>query len=326
MTKIDLITGILGAGKTTFLRRYAQYFIGCGQRIAILVNDFGAINVDMMMLRDLQSDLCRIEMIAGCGCADAHRRRFRTQLIALGMQHFDRVLVEPSGIFDMDEFFDLLYEQPLDRWFEIGSILTVISCEMQEKMPDEMEYLLASEAASSGRLILSKLPEGALASPDALAKRILDRLNGALAVISCDRRFSPCDLLIRDWDTLTAEDFAALSEAGYRKANYVKQFRTETMQSEVHYFMHVQIPGMRIPEVIESVLGDAECGNIFRIKGALPSEDGRYLKINATPEKTEILPVAEAQSVLIVIGDHVDRARIDTYLKAYNTDPAYVSI
>ena len=54
MTKIDLITGILGSGKTTFLLRYARELINRGEKIAILENDFGAVNVDMMMLQELR--------------------------------------------------------------------------------------------------------------------------------------------------------------------------------------------------------------------------------------------------------------------------------
>lgn len=55
------------------------------------------------------------------GCdKDCHRRRFKTKLIAMGMCGYDRVLIEPSGIFDMDEFFDALHEEPLDRWYQIG--------------------------------------------------------------------------------------------------------------------------------------------------------------------------------------------------------------
>ena len=46
MVKIDLITGFLGAGKTTFLKKYAEYLIAKGQNIGILENDFGAVNVD----------------------------------------------------------------------------------------------------------------------------------------------------------------------------------------------------------------------------------------------------------------------------------------
>ena len=56
MTEIDLITGILGSGKTTFIRKYARHLIDSGKKIAILENDFGAVNVDMMILQDLKCD------------------------------------------------------------------------------------------------------------------------------------------------------------------------------------------------------------------------------------------------------------------------------
>ena len=61
MTKIDLITGILGSGKTTFLMKYARHFIDKGENIAILENDFGAVNIDMMILQELKCDNCRLE-------------------------------------------------------------------------------------------------------------------------------------------------------------------------------------------------------------------------------------------------------------------------
>ena len=98
MVKIDLITGFLGSGKTTFIRKYAKYLIGRGLHIGILENDFGAINVDMMLLQDLLGDNCELEMVSG-GCdRDCHRRRFKTKLIAMGMCGYDRVIVEPSEI------------------------------------------------------------------------------------------------------------------------------------------------------------------------------------------------------------------------------------
>ena len=45
MVKIDLITGFLGSGKTTFIKKYADYLIRQGCNIGILENDYGAINV-----------------------------------------------------------------------------------------------------------------------------------------------------------------------------------------------------------------------------------------------------------------------------------------
>ena len=56
MVKIDLITGFLGSGKTTFIKKYAKYLIDSGKNIGILENDYGAVNVDMMLLQDLMGD------------------------------------------------------------------------------------------------------------------------------------------------------------------------------------------------------------------------------------------------------------------------------
>ena len=85
MIKIDLITGFLGSGKTTFLKQYAKYLMAQGKNIGILENDFGAVNVDMLLLQELRGDQCELEMISG-GCdKETHRRRFRTKLISMGM-------------------------------------------------------------------------------------------------------------------------------------------------------------------------------------------------------------------------------------------------
>ena len=67
MIKVDLITGFLGSGKTTFMKKYAEYLIEKGMNIGILENDHGAVNVDMMLLHDLEGEHCELEMIAG-GC------------------------------------------------------------------------------------------------------------------------------------------------------------------------------------------------------------------------------------------------------------------
>ena len=58
MVTIDLITGFLGSGKTTFIKRYAKYLMDQGMNIGILENDFGAVNVDRMLLQDLEGDYC----------------------------------------------------------------------------------------------------------------------------------------------------------------------------------------------------------------------------------------------------------------------------
>ncbi len=102
MVKIDLITGFLGSGKTTFIREYANYLISTGEKICIIENDYGAVNIDMVLLQDMLGENCNLEMIIGGDGKEAHRRRFRTKLISMGMSGYTRVIVEPSGIYDID--------------------------------------------------------------------------------------------------------------------------------------------------------------------------------------------------------------------------------
>ena len=90
MVQVDLITGFLGAGKTTFLRRYAAYLTAQGHHVCILENDFGAVNVDAMLVQDLLGERCEIETISGgCDC-DTHQRRMRTKLISMVLCRYAR--------------------------------------------------------------------------------------------------------------------------------------------------------------------------------------------------------------------------------------------
>ena len=77
MIKIDLVTGFLGAGKTTFINEYVKYLKRVGENVCVIENDYGAINVDALLV----GNLCDVYMVAG-GCDyDCHLRRFQTKLI-----------------------------------------------------------------------------------------------------------------------------------------------------------------------------------------------------------------------------------------------------
>lgn len=327
MTQVDLVTGILGSGKTTFIKEYVKYLISKGEKIAILENDFGAVNVDMVMLQDLKSDNCQIEMVSGGGDACCHKRRFKTQMISLGMQKFDRVIIEPSGIFDMDEFFDTLYESPLDRWFKISNIFNIIDSQTENNLPPHMEYLFASEASCSGKLILSKI--SGFESNDDLENRkkeILDYLNKSLQKINCNRSFKADDIFSKEWSILKNEDFELLLKSGYRSESYVKLYSIEDIKSSVHYFMHIRIADMYLTGIINDIIKSGKYGKIYRIKGSAKNDAGKWIRVNATPEKIDIEEIEKGQSVFIVIGDDIDKAKIDDVFMKYNTDKEYVSI
>lgn len=308
MVKIDLITGFLGSGKTTFIKKYAKHLIDSGANIGILENDYGAVNVDMMLLKDLEGENCELEMIAG-GCdAECHRRRFRTKLIAMGMCGYDRVIVEPSGIYDVDEFFDVLRDDPIDRWYEIGNVITVVDAKLEPELSDQADYLLASEAANAGCIVLSRSQE----AEDAEIENTVAHLNHAMEKVQCKRRFQN-EIIIKDWDTFDNTDYEKLLSCGYVSESYRKMHIEEGETFKSLYFMNLDKTKDEITEAAKKVLEDGECGKVFRVKGFLKDKEEKWLELNATHQEIRTAPISEGQEVVIVIGEEMNEAKIRGY-------------
>lgn len=309
MVKVDLITGFLGSGKTTFIRKYVEYLLSQGEKICILENDYGAINVDMMLLSDLKSNKLGLEMVAG-GCDyDCHRRRFKTKLITMAMLGYNRVIIEPSGIFDVDEFFDILHEDPLYDRYEISNVLTIVDANLEENLSKDARYLLASQCANAGRIILSRTQE----VNEQKILSTIDRINQELKEIQCKRSFSiNNNITINSWENLTALDLKQISNSGYRETGFVKDFSIDENSFQSLFFMNLSIQKEQLLENIEKLWLDKEAGVIFRIKGFVLDSD-EWLEINATPECTNIQPISQGQQIIIVIGENLDEQKISTY-------------
>lgn len=308
MIQIDLITGFLGAGKTTFIKKYANYLMDCGKRIAILENDFGAVNVDMLLLQELVGERCELEMIAG-GCdKDCHYRRMKTKLISMGMRGFDRVLIEPSGIFDVDEFFDILHDEPLDNWYEIGNVIAVVDAKLEQNLSKQSQYLLASQTANAGAIILSRTQE---ASVENIADTVT-YLNDMMKQFHCKRRFQN-EIVDKDWNNLTAQDFDKILRCGYVTESLEKLWFEEKDAFQSLYFMNMRMSEQELRTKAERLMADAECGNIFRIKGFMQVADNQWIELNATKEAITIKPIQAGQDVLIVIGEKLDQERIASH-------------
>ena len=310
MVQVDLITGFLGAGKTTFLRRYARYLLAKGEKLCILENDFGAVNVDVMLVQDLLAEGAELETISGgCDC-DTHQRRMRTKLISMAMWGFTRVLVEPSGIFDVDEFFDVLRDDPLDRWYRLGSVIAIVDALLPQTLSPQAEYLLASECANVGLVVLSRTQ----LAGEARSAAAVAHLKAALQGCRCSRTLGEEDVLAKDWDALTEEDFARIASCGMRQASCEKLPFDEHEAFSSAYFLELDLPKAKLEANIPALFTASGCGRVLRVKGFV-EEAGQWYELNATAEGLTVRPLASGQQVLIVIGEGLNKAGLEAVLR-----------
>lgn len=308
MTKVDLITGFLGSGKTTFLKLYVKYLLKKGEKIGIIENDYGAVNVDMMLLSELSDLGCEVETIAGACDLDCHKRRFKTKLIALGMQKLDRVVIEPSGIFDVDEFFDILHEEPLDSWYEIGSVIAVADALELSALSKESSYLLASQTANAGAVVLSKTQ---FSDKNKINEKIR-QINEALKAVNCSKKLGD-NVIKKNWSDFTDDDFERIESCGYELFDYTKNALPSNAYSSL-YFMNNNINPLEIREISHKLFSGKEYGSIFRIKGFL-KQDENWLELNATEKQFELSPKDNGQDIIIVIGENLNEEKIKGVFK-----------
>lgn len=308
MIKVDLITGFLGSGKTTFLKKYAKYFMEQGMRIGILENDYGAVNVDMLLLNELRGEKCELEMVAG-GCdADCHRRRFKTKLISMGMSGYDRVIIEPSGIFDVDEFFDSLRDEPLDRWYEIGNVITIVDAKLDTSLSDDSQFFLASQIANAGIILLSR---SQLASDEQI-KDTISHLKVAAEKANLSKNIDDI-IFTKDWNEITSSDFDMISNSGYSTHSYIKKLGTDDTDYKTVYFLELPIIKEGLKEKINTLMNGLSFGKIHRAKGFFKENDTWY-QFNATKEDFELTEMPVGQEVFIVIGENLNEQLIKEQL------------
>lgn len=296
------------------------------------------------MLNDLQGDNCEIEMVVACPGAEAHRRRYKTKLIELAMLGLDRVIVEPSGLYDVDEFFDVLYEEPLNRMYQVGSVIAIVDSMLEDHLSRNADYFLVSELANAGALVISRKEtsgrtemsarintSGGTRKDDEAADAaeagcetavpdwqqhipsLLDHINKAMAEWKCSRRFTQDQLITKDWNQFTDDDFAALRDCGWVGADHQKNLGASE-QFQHLFYMNLPFSAEESLERIRKLMETDRFGDIFRIKGYL-SAGGRkettWLEINATKEKIDVKPSERGQNVIIVIGEDLDKEAID---------------
>ena len=152
---LTVLTGFLGAGKTTLLNRILTG--DHGLRVAVLVNDFGAINIDAELVVGIENDGDVINLSNGCVCCN-----IREDLVAAVTQVMARpeqpeyILLEASGVADPSGIALTFMDEAMRDRIRLDSIMCVVDAEQIFAAPEMMELKLR-QVAFADMLILNKV-------------------------------------------------------------------------------------------------------------------------------------------------------------------------
>ena len=263
---LTVLTGFLGAGKTTLLNRILNG--DHGLRVAVLVNDFGSINIDADLVVGVESDV--ISLANGCVCCS-----IRDDLVGAVTQVLERperpeyVLLEASGVADPAGIAVTFTDAGLRDRIRLDSIACVVDAEQVFAAPEQMKLKLW-QIACADLLILNKVDRAGREQIEKI-KVWLDEHFHRYRLIEAKHCDVPLDIL------LSVGRFDAARSVDHEH-DHANTFGTWSYETDQPLSLEaLREAASRLPV------------NIYRCKGVIHSTD--------TPER---------RAVLQVVGKRVD--------------------
>ena len=153
MTKIDIISGFLGAGKTTLIKKLLSEALK-GQQVVLIENEFGEIGIDGGFLKESGIEIR--EMNSGCICCSLVGDFGKSLREVVDTYHPDRILIEPSGVGKLSDVIKAVQDVQGDIDAVLNSFSTVVDvtkCRIYRKNFGEF---FSNQIEYAGAVILSR--------------------------------------------------------------------------------------------------------------------------------------------------------------------------
>lgn len=297
--KILIVSGFLGAGKTTFIKALAKH---TGKEFAILENEYGAAGIDKDRLEtELASGTVNIwEMTEGCICCSAKGDFALSVLSIANAVDPEYLVIEPTGVGKLGNIVENLKQIEYDRITLLAPV-TVVDIHSYRRYLQEYPELYQDQIAEAGTILVSKTEQASAEEKQ--------------QIFSALRAINPTAEIVTDhYSLLPPDQWLHLLEKGRDGSLHHSPSSEASADSEQlpdsFTLKHVH---MRSPESLFLFLEDlirGHFGNIFRAKGQLPAgntwlqfdvADSRYCVISCEPA---------ADSEVVFIGTDIHRQPI----------------
>ena len=153
MTKIDIISGFLGAGKTTFIKKLLEEAIS-GEQVVLIENEFGEIGIDGGFLKDSGIEIR--EMNSGCICCSLVGD-FGTSLAEVLTQYKpERIIIEPSGVGKLSDVMKAVIDVSADMDVELNSAVTIVDAAKCKMYMKNFGEFFNNQIENAGTIVLSR--------------------------------------------------------------------------------------------------------------------------------------------------------------------------
>ena len=189
MTTIDIISGFLGAGKTTLIKKLLEESFK-GQKLVLIENEFGEIGIDGGFLKD--SGIQINEMNSGCICCSLVGDFNKALHDVVEQYHPDRVIIEPSGVGKLSDVSRAVGNANKTTPMELGSAVAVVNAKKCKMYMKNFGEFFNDQIETAGTIVLSRTQD-----------MTEDKLNEVVALL---KEHNPnAAIITTPWDQLSGD-------------------------------------------------------------------------------------------------------------------------
>ena len=307
MTKIDIISGFLGAGKTTLIKKLLSEAF-TDEQVVLIENEFGEIGIDGGFLKESGIEIR--EMNSGCICCSLVGDFGKSLREVVDTYHPDRILIEPSGVGKLSDVIKAVQDVQAEIDAELNSFTTVVDvtkCRIYRKNFGEF---FSNQIEYAGAVILSRTDK---AKPEKVEESValLRELNDRAPFITTPISELPGKKVLETMESgksLEEEllDEIICPECGHHHHDHDHDHHHDHDHEHHHHHDHaghhhadevftswgVETPRRfgteELQQMLEELGGSEKYGVILRAKGILQNTDGSWMQFDFVPEEYEV--------------------------------------